>query len=277
MKWVTLMNNDKPWEEAFIRFGVDAATGRLFKGLIHNLNGVGQVFSMQAELLGMMFEQADETLSQITGSDNLPEAIEKAGKLKEMMARRAGMIRHLDNEVRILQQIMQRVNVLMDESRAPDSAHPFKIEEVIRDEIEFLNADSFFKHKVKKTVDVFDGLPVLNGCSVEIHQIIAAMLENAAQAMAGIQQDGYTPELHVESLCEGRDILVKVSDNGAGFGFEDTEMAFEPFYTTKKGHLGMGLYLARIMAGRFGGTLTGESRSDCTRFILGIPAGEVWR
>ena len=68
------LQDNKKWEEAFIRFGFDAAVGRLFRGIIHNLNGVGQAFSMQAELLNMMFGQVDGMLAEISRATSLEEA-----------------------------------------------------------------------------------------------------------------------------------------------------------------------------------------------------------
>ena len=76
------LTDNKKWEEAFIRFGFDAAVGRLFMGIIHNLNGVGQAFSMQVELLAMMFAQVDDLLVEIDQATSLAEAQEKSAELK---------------------------------------------------------------------------------------------------------------------------------------------------------------------------------------------------
>jgi signal transduction histidine kinase len=47
---------------------------------------------------------------------------------------------------------------------------------------------------------------------------------------------------------------------------------FEPFYTTKPDHLGLGLAVARSLALRNGATLEGRSRPGETVFTLSLPA-----
>ena len=53
-------SSDNPWENAFFKQSYDAAVGRLFRGLIHNLNGALQAVSMQSELMAMMLSQSLE-------------------------------------------------------------------------------------------------------------------------------------------------------------------------------------------------------------------------
>ena len=56
-------------------------------------------------------------------------------------------------------------------------------------------------------------------------------------------------------------IFIEVQDDGPGFGALARRRLFTPFYTTKPGHQGLGLYLARIAVERCGGaleTLNGE-------------------
>ena len=53
------------WESAYAEQMHDAALGKLFRGIVHNLNGLLQAFSMQAELLELMFQQAEQFFGQI--------------------------------------------------------------------------------------------------------------------------------------------------------------------------------------------------------------------
>lgn len=261
------------WEKAFGAYGLDAATGRLFRGLAHNINGVAQAFSMQTELLQMLFVQAAGLLTQGENAPTLDEAREVCRKLKTMLERRASLAVHLEHEVQVIQAIMRRCSGLV--AAAGDSAGgvQFSLPTVIETELEFMNGDGFFKHQVKKELNFAPDLPPRQGNLVEIHQILAALIENAAQSLqATVAAGPITPCLAISASVKGNQVLLAVSDNGEGINPEAQARLFEPFYTTRPERLGMGLWLARWLAERFGGAISCESAAGRrTTFILAIP------
>jgi signal transduction histidine kinase len=263
--------NEDKWEEAFIAYGLDASVGRLFRGIIHNLNGVGQAFSMQAELLQMMFSQADKIIEGISRAEDSTEIEESCKKLKELLGRRASMIDRLPGEVDVLQLTMQRASSLMEDVRDPSGVHAFKLESAILAEIEFLKTDGFFKHKVTRNLSFADDIPAIKRHRVEIHQIISALLENASLALQEDIDSFHPPTIKILTGLTGEYIEVKIIDNGGGIAPEDLGKIFEPFYTTRKNRLGLGLSLARIMAERFQGKITCSSTVGQTCFVLNIP------
>jgi len=75
---------------------------------------------------------------------------------------------------------------------------------------------------------------------------LRCLLENAAEA-AGSGSVG------VAAVREADQCIVTVTDRGPGF--DDTTRCLERFESTKPGHLGLGLCIARRIATRFGGEL----------------------
>jgi signal transduction histidine kinase len=268
---VTILPDDKKWEEAFIRYGFDAAIGRLFRGIIHNLNGVGQAFLMQTELLNMMFKQTDAALDEIDRAENPEEKHEKVAKLRKMMAGRADLAGHLTGEVDILQKIMRRTSMVPEEVGERSFAESYTLEAIIELELEFLNSDGFFKHKIKKTLELAGNLPGFTRHRIELHQILAVLLENASQALAENVADALLPEISINAAVDGGGIKIAVCDNGPGIESDNLEKIFAPFFSTREGRFGMGLYLARTMAENFGGGLTCESSPGRTCFSLWVP------
>ena len=260
------------WERAFGAYALDAATGRLFRGLAHNINGVAQVFSMQTELLQMLFGQAGQLLAQGEKAANLEEAREVCRKLKTMLERRAALVVHLENEVKVIQEIMYRCSKLVTtvaEGEAGGGA--FALREVVATELEFMKGDGFFKHKVNKELAIADDLPPLHGHLVEIHQILAVLLENATQALQVASASGLSaPSLWIVGGAGGDSIRLSVSDNGQGVAPGQQERLFEPFSSTR-GRLGLGLWLARRLARRLGGDIEFASGEGRTSFTLVIP------
>ncbi|MDF1578850.1 MAG: ATP-binding protein [Desulfurivibrionaceae bacterium] len=267
----TVLPDDKKWEEAFVLYGFDAAVGRLFRGIIHNLNGVGQAFMMQTELLNMMFKQTDAALAEIERAENPEERRGKIAALRKMLAGRAELAKHLTDEVGVFQKIMQRTSLVTREVGEQILADVYELGSVIELELEFLNSDGFFKHKIGKTLGLADNLPELTGRRIELHQIIGALLENASQILAENSGEVAAPEISITAAVDQEEVVIEVCDNGPGIGAGEREKIFAPFYTTRAGHLGMGLYLARTLAENAGGKLTCESLPGRSCFILRMP------
>lgn len=103
-----------------------------------------------------------------------------------------------------------------------------------------------------------------------IHQILVNLVQNAIDALSGIDQ----PLVNISAYEKNSQVFLSVSDNGSGISAKHLGKIFEPFYTTKpvgKG-TGLGLYVSYRMADEIGATLTVETRSGAgASFTLCIP------
>ncbi len=68
-----------------------------------------------------------------------------------------------------------------------------------------------------------------------------------------------SPRSTPSGLAPGRYARVQVSDQGEGIPEDDLPRVYEPFFSTKAGHTGLGLALAHSVARRHGGRLRMES------------------
>ena len=91
---------------------------------------------------------------------------------------------------------------------------------------------------------------------LRLEQIIVNVIRNALDAMQGIAE----PHLDI-LLTVGDTVTLAVRDNG--YGIDDVESLFEPFYTTKKPGegLGLGLAISAGIASDLGGSLTARNRA----------------
>lgn len=91
-----------------------------------------------------------------------------------------------------------------------------------------------------------------------LEQVLVNLIGNALDAM----QHEATRQLRVQAqpMDEGRRVLVKVQDSGAGVGEAELQRLFEPFFTTKPAGegLGLGLVISAKIVNEFGGTLRAE-------------------
>jgi two-component system sensor histidine kinase TtrS len=92
------------------------------------------------------------------------------------------------------------------------------------------------------------GLPPVAIDAGELAVALGCLLENALEAapVAGALRVACTS-------AAGGLLAVTVEDDGPGFGPEAAERAFDPFFSTKPGRLGLGLAIARRIALRWGG------------------------
>lgn len=105
---------------------------------------------------------------------------------------------------------------------------------------------------------------VLHGDSAELQRAVANVIENAVK---------FSPQgknVGIRVRAENNRIRISISDSGPGIAPEERERVFEPFYRGKrsgdKNGSGLGLFLARRIVERHGGTI---AASDNT------PAGTI--
>ena len=106
-------------------------------------------------------------------------------------------------------------------------------------------------------VDLPADLPLVPIDAVLVEQVFLNLLDNATR---------YSPAgspIDVSAKVAGLEIVVEVSDRGAGFAPGDEQRAFEKFY---RGHsarvrgVGLGLAICRAIVEIHGGTITAENR-----------------
>ncbi|MBU0483906.1 MAG: hypothetical protein KKB30_05265 [Proteobacteria bacterium] len=263
--------NNERWQKAYIEQSRDAEVGRLFKGLIHNLNGVAQAFSMQSELFGMFFEQGESLVEKIRSAASDEEKGELLDNLQDMFHRRRVMASQMGESVISMQEIMRRTCAVMEDCREPEAVHPYTLNEVVKSEVEFLKADGFFKHKVEKELRLSENLPPLQRYRTEVHHVLFVLLANALESLLVSDK----PRIVIETIFKADNVLLVVEDTGLGVPPAIAEKLFEPFVSGKEGHHGLGLYNAEKIARRFGGSIAFETVEGVTRFTLTIPADRV--
>jgi two-component system sensor histidine kinase/response regulator len=88
---------------------------------------------------------------------------------------------------------------------------------------------------------------------VEIEQVVFNLVRNAVEAMAGNERSALTIST---KLTSDNMIEVSVADTGPGVSADIRARLFDPFVTTKKSGLGIGLSVCRVIIEAHGGTLS---------------------
>jgi PAS domain S-box-containing protein len=139
---------------------------------------------------------------------------------------------------------------------------PLVLVNVISDVVPLLHSDAIL-HNVRVLVELNAELPVVRGDRVQLQQVVLNLLLNAFDAM----KDCPVPEREVivrgelDGACAVR---VAVHDHGIGLDSEKqkADKIFQPFYTTKRDGLGMGLSISRSIIETHGGNLWAENNPN---------------
>ena len=98
--------------------------------------------------------------------------------------------------------------------------------------------------------------------AVRLEQVLVNLMANALDA----GQRGVEIDLSIE-LKDGF-VELKVADNGPGLSMQTRETLFQPFSTTKRDGLGLGLVISRDIMADFGGELVAATPEQGAAFIM---------
>lgn len=118
-------------------------------------------------------------------------------------------------------------------------------------------------------VDLIYGGDLLVACDpAQLARALAELLVNAEEA--GVRQRS---RITMSARERGSEIVIEIQDSGARPLGPGRSRVFEPFYSTKPGHHGLGLYISRALIEHNGGSLVLERGTDGTCAVLTLPVG----
>ncbi len=111
------------------------------------------------------------------------------------------------------------------------------------------------------------GLPRAQGLAGELNQIWSNLIDNALDAV------GPSGSVAITATAEGRQLVVRVIDDGPGIPADIRGRIFDPFFTTKKvgQGTGLGLDIVKRIVQKHRGTIGVESQPGRTQFSVALP------
>ncbi|MGA7925508.1 MAG: MHYT domain-containing protein [Candidatus Sulfotelmatobacter sp.] len=126
------------------------------------------------------------------------------------------------------------------------------INEVIQEMVVLLRSEAA-RYSISVRTELAADLPHVTGDRVQLQQVLMNLMTNGMDAMKDV--DG-TCELIIRSQqAEDGQLMVSISDTGAGLPPQKADQIFNAFFTTKPQGTGMGLRISRSIVESHGGRL----------------------
>lgn len=178
------------------------------------------------------------------------------------------VIEELREDARLIRMEVERCTVILDgmSGRATDGASsaspPVTIGAIVELARASLTADQRLRLRVAPVPDAI----VRDDAGRDLSRALSSLLKNAFEA------GGISDEVVVRFAHHEMQLRIEVEDDGVGMSAEMRRRVGEPFLTTKEPGrgLGLGVFLARTIAERAGGSLRFDGERG-TKAVLEIP------
>jgi two-component system sensor kinase FixL len=114
-------------------------------------------------------------------------------------------------------------------------------------------------------------LPVVRGDRVQLQQLLLNLIINACEAMVAIEPKERVLTI-MTAFGDDRTVEIAVLDRGTGIPPDLQGRLFEPFITTKKHGLGLGLSISRSIVAAHGGRMWAANNPERgATFFVSLP------
>jgi PAS domain S-box-containing protein len=148
------------------------------------------------------------------------------------------------------------------------------LNQLIRDVDRIAHGDAV-AHDVSVELDLSPGALLVKADNVQLQQVLLNLMLNAFSAMDEAQFNGARRLIVRTKSIDASNVLVELQDSGAGIAPENLESIFDPFITSKRDGLGIGLTISRSIVERHCGKIWAANNPDRgATFSIRLPVSE---
>jgi two-component system, NtrC family, sensor kinase len=248
-----------------------ASLGQLAAGVAHELNNPAGFIYSNIDLLKAYVERLKSYLSDYDNLTLPPEVAARISAIKKEIDYH-NIIADLDSILADCYTGAERIRDVVQNlrlfSRLDEAAvKRVDLNEGIESTVRLLSG--YYKSGRINLVRDYGEVPQVNCYAAQLNQVWMNLLVNAAQAIGTL-----AGEVRIATRCEGRTVMISVSDTGAGISPDELTRIFDPFFTTKPvgEGTGLGLSISHGIVERHGGKIEVESAAGRgTTFTVSLP------
>jgi C4-dicarboxylate-specific signal transduction histidine kinase len=213
------------------------ALGELAAGMAHEINQPLTAMLASTQAAQRLLDDTDDGGPDLaTARQALAQSAQQARRAAEVVARLRRLVQPADTA----------------------AAQPLRLADTVRSVL-YLLAPQIEAAGVQTELQGLDDAPAVRADPVALEQIVHNLVNNALQSLA--TGAAGRRRLEIGAAAAGDGVRLTVRDNGPGFAPAALERAFEPFFTTREGGLGLGLSLCESLAAGMGGALAARNHA----------------
>jgi PAS domain S-box-containing protein len=219
------------------------------------------------ELSGAMAHELNQPLTAILSNAQAAQRLLERNP-PDLEESRAIMADIVSDDLRA-GEVIQRLRSLL--KRDEPNPERLDLSELTAEVLELARSE-LVTQRVSLKTDLDPDLPPVVGDRVQLQQVLLNLIVNACEAMREMP-----PAERVLSVwtreSKGREVEICVADRGPGIPPEIADQIFEPFATTKKEGLGLGLSISRTIVQAHNGHLSvGDGTDGGATFCIRLPS-----
>jgi two-component system, LuxR family, sensor kinase FixL len=168
--------------------------------------------------------------------------------------------------------VIDRVRTLLKKQETQFAV--LNVNDVVKETIELAHSE-FVTRRVSIVSRWTSEQPSILGDRVQLQQVMLNLMLNACDAMSGMPFDDR--RLFISTVVDpGGFVRIEVADRGTGIPDADIDRVFEPFFSSKREGLGLGLAICRSIITAHGGRLWASNNADQgATFFIRLPI-DAW-
>jgi signal transduction histidine kinase len=164
--------------------------------------------------------------------------------------------------------VIVRLRTLLKKGEA--QFRPLDLNEAVKDALDLARSDLVVRN-VATTCRLAPDLPRVRADRVQIQQVLLNLIANACEAMMDTGPENRSLTV-ATSVDEDRALQITVADSGRGIDAQIRPRLFEPFLTTKKNGLGIGLSICSAIVAAHGGEVRAvDDLQGGATFVVTLP------
>jgi len=207
--------------------------------------------------------------------------------LAAILSNAQAALRFMANDSQNLDEVKEALHdIVSDDKRAGEIVHSIRnimgrydlkreeidLNEAVREVLTLVKSDAL-NRRIFISKDLQSDIPPVYGDRIQIQQVILNLMMNALETLKGHHISKLEVTVSTQ-FKDNKDVILSVSDSGPGIEPDKLNTIFEPFETTKKDGLGIGLSICRSIADKHDGQLWAENRpGGGATFFFRLPAG----
>jgi len=163
--------------------------------------------------------------------------------------------------------VIQRVRALIKKDEI--ELQKVSANDIVTEVLELANSD-LIQRAVVVSTRLAPSLPEVQGDRVQLQQVMLNLIVNACDAM--VENPAASRTLVITTLARSGAIRISISDTGTGITTQPIDAVFQPFVTSKRHGLGLGLAICRSIVDGHGGRMwAANNRGGGATFHVLLP------